>query len=166
MQQTDQYELNQWDPTDRILREDFNADNLKIAAALAGKLDRAELIFHYVPATSTANSGGFNLRLIPWGDWEFVGVHASFPEGVVPEDRQVEVSLNQRKPVLGAFPYQDFFLLFWTRHNLEEPVRGLFLGPQLSLILPKYTYAELHSLSLQDVTEAFPHPSYSFYGFG
>lgn len=36
MRQTEKYSLNQWDPTDRILREDFNADNVKIAEALAG----------------------------------------------------------------------------------------------------------------------------------
>ena len=36
MKQTDQYGLNQWDLSDRIRMEDFNADNFKIAAALAG----------------------------------------------------------------------------------------------------------------------------------
>ena len=36
MKQTGQYGLNQWDLSDRIRMEDFNADNFKIAAALAG----------------------------------------------------------------------------------------------------------------------------------
>lgn len=36
MKKTEQYDLNQWDLTDRVRMEDFNADNLKIAAALAG----------------------------------------------------------------------------------------------------------------------------------
>ncbi|SFO96743.1 Microcystin-dependent protein [Oscillibacter sp. PC13] len=35
MQQTTNYQLNQWDPADRILRTDFNSDNEKIDAALA-----------------------------------------------------------------------------------------------------------------------------------
>ena len=35
MQKTEHYQLNQWEKTDRILMEDFNADNTKIAAALA-----------------------------------------------------------------------------------------------------------------------------------
>lgn len=34
MEQTSSYQLNQWEATDRILREDFNADNRKIEAAL------------------------------------------------------------------------------------------------------------------------------------
>ena len=36
MRKTANYELNQWDPGDRILREEFNGDNARIDAALAG----------------------------------------------------------------------------------------------------------------------------------
>jgi len=35
--QTPNYNLNQWSADDRVLRTDFNADNAKIDAALAGK---------------------------------------------------------------------------------------------------------------------------------
>lgn len=42
MRQTDQYGLNQWELSDRIRMEDFNADNFKIAAALAGLGARAD----------------------------------------------------------------------------------------------------------------------------
>ena len=35
MEQTSNYQLNQWDKTDRIQMEDFNADNAKLEAALA-----------------------------------------------------------------------------------------------------------------------------------
>lgn len=35
MEQTSNYQLSQWDAEDRILREDFNADNVKTEAALA-----------------------------------------------------------------------------------------------------------------------------------
>ena len=35
MRETSNYKLNQWDKTDRIEMEDFNADNAKIEAALA-----------------------------------------------------------------------------------------------------------------------------------
>ena len=45
--QTTNYQLNQWEPTDQVLRTDFNADNAKIDAALAGpnaaKTDREDL---------------------------------------------------------------------------------------------------------------------------
>ena len=39
MQKTENYQLNQWNKTDRIQMEDFNADNAKIDAALAGMAD-------------------------------------------------------------------------------------------------------------------------------
>lgn len=51
MRQTEHYGLNQWDLTDRIQHTDFNADNLKIAAALAGLDSRA--------AELTEQLGGF-----------------------------------------------------------------------------------------------------------
>ena len=34
---TSSYNLNQWSASDRVLRTEFNADNAKIDAALAGK---------------------------------------------------------------------------------------------------------------------------------
>ena len=37
MNQTPNYQLNLWEGEDRILREDFNADNAKIEAAIKGK---------------------------------------------------------------------------------------------------------------------------------
>lgn len=36
MKQTEMYHLSQWEPGDRILREDFNSDNGKIEAAMRG----------------------------------------------------------------------------------------------------------------------------------
>ena len=41
--QTTNYQLNQWEPTDQVLRTDFNTDNAKLDAALAGKVDQADL---------------------------------------------------------------------------------------------------------------------------
>ena len=40
---TTNYQLNQWEPTDQVLRTDFNADNTKIDAALAAKAEAAAL---------------------------------------------------------------------------------------------------------------------------
>ena len=40
---TENFDLCQWEPTDQVLRTDFNADNAKIDAALAGKADASAL---------------------------------------------------------------------------------------------------------------------------
>lgn len=39
MEQTENYQLSQWDGEDRILREDFNADNAKVDAALKAEAE-------------------------------------------------------------------------------------------------------------------------------
>ena len=39
--QTTNYQLNQWEPTDQVLRTDFNADNAKTDAALKTLADEA-----------------------------------------------------------------------------------------------------------------------------
>ena len=44
MQQTENYALNQWNPEDRILRTDFNADNAKIDEAIAAVRDACPLV--------------------------------------------------------------------------------------------------------------------------
>ena len=40
MNKTANYNLNQWDKADRVLMEDFNADNAKIDAALGAKAEK------------------------------------------------------------------------------------------------------------------------------
>ena len=42
--QTTNYQLNQWEPTDQVLRTDFNADNAKIDAALKANADAAQAL--------------------------------------------------------------------------------------------------------------------------
>ncbi len=43
MNRTTNYNLNQWEADDKIQRTDFNADNAKIDAALAGKAEQSAL---------------------------------------------------------------------------------------------------------------------------
>ena len=40
---TPNYQLNQWEPEDKVVRTDFNEDNAKIDAALAGKAEASTL---------------------------------------------------------------------------------------------------------------------------
>ncbi|MCI9331272.1 MAG: hypothetical protein HFG05_03760 [Oscillibacter sp.] len=49
MKQTEDYQLNQWDLSDRVRMEDFNADNAKIAAALSGMEERMKVMERVVP---------------------------------------------------------------------------------------------------------------------
>lgn len=56
MKQTSNYQLNQWEKTDRILMEDFNGDNAKVDAALKGNADA-------VAALQTALAGAGNCEI-------------------------------------------------------------------------------------------------------
>ena len=44
MEKTPVYDLSQWEKSDRILMEDFNADNANLEAALSRKLELVELL--------------------------------------------------------------------------------------------------------------------------
>lgn len=54
MKKTENFQLNQWESTDRILMEDFNGDNAKIDAALAAEGDAREALAGTVAAQAVA----------------------------------------------------------------------------------------------------------------
>lgn len=72
---TEHYQLNQWDGSDRIMREDFNADNRKteealteLAEAMNQKADQAEMEARQLwvklgEATSTAAGSTFSITV-------------------------------------------------------------------------------------------------------
>ena len=78
MNQTSNYQLNQWDAEDRILREDFNRDNEKIDAALAAEAAAREAVAEslkgklYSLITAIADTGIYDslsrvsYKIIPW----------------------------------------------------------------------------------------------------
>ena len=78
LKKTQNYQLNQWDATDRILREDFNADNAKIDAALAEAKNRGGY-FKLKEFTTIADAKQVNLDVsdIDFSLWQnlYVDVH-------------------------------------------------------------------------------------------
>lgn len=60
MEYTKNYHLNQWEPTDRVLRTDFNSDNQKIEEALEKK---AEIVFGSYAGNSAAYTSSQNILL-------------------------------------------------------------------------------------------------------
>ena len=71
--QTTNYQLNQWEPTDQVLRTDFNADNAKIDAALDGKVTRAVLLDLVLAEDQQTVSLG--VSGLAWGDYLSVLLH-------------------------------------------------------------------------------------------
>ena len=79
MQHTQNYQLSRWEKDDRIMMEDFNADNAKLDAALAAKADAEDVtaLGETVAAlTAGLGSGGQNAR-IAWGSYTGNGKYGS-----------------------------------------------------------------------------------------
>ena len=79
MQHTQNYQLSRWEKDDRIMMEDFNADNEKIDAALAAKADAEDVtaLGETVAAVAAGlGSGGQNAR-IAWGSYTGRGTYGA-----------------------------------------------------------------------------------------
>ena len=80
MNQTANYQLCQWDPTDRILMEDFNSDNSKVDAALKAQADTLESLSQKaggrllgtLKASASGTTCEFRLDGVDWSAWREV----------------------------------------------------------------------------------------------
>ena len=63
LNQTSNYQLNQWEPTDRILMQDFNSDNSKIDGALAAHDSEISALEAQNTALQTAMAAKGNCKL-------------------------------------------------------------------------------------------------------
>ena len=81
MNYTKNYQLNQWDATDRVLRTDFNSDNQKIDATLEALAESQSLAARFVKlkeVTTAQNVNGGSVEIdvsdIDFADWQYVHV--------------------------------------------------------------------------------------------
>ena len=75
MRKTANYELNQWDPGDRILREEFNADNAKIDNAIEAVREALPIVFlREVVTTADAKQVDLELSDIDWNAYRHIRV--------------------------------------------------------------------------------------------
>lgn len=121
MTKTTNYQLSQWEATDKLSRADFNADNAAIDAAIKAVADTAnskagsaevsalqQSVNSQIAALSTAlGSGGSNCR-IAWGS--YVGTDKS----------------GSKAAVVLTFPFQPILVYVCKDQNTTS---GLFLRP-------------------------------------
>jgi len=93
MTKTTNYQLNQWAKSDRIMMDDFNADNAKIDAALKANADAMPRIIHGSYTGDGVSSRTINLTFTPMAVW------VSRSAGLYPSDG-------------GAFFTQDYSITF------------------------------------------------------
>lgn len=133
MKQTDQYGLNQWELSDRIRMEDFNADNLKIAQALAGKMGRFEEI--HTDASDHPSSGtAVNHIIKNWNEWDLFGLF--FHPKVLPEHAKVPMRVSMdcndgqttTHPEAAILQPDPLLILLFPWHDENRLVEGLIIG--------------------------------------
>ena len=120
MQHTQNYQLSRWEKDDRIMMEDFNADNEAIDAALAAKADAEDVtaLGETVAAlTAGLGSGGKTCR-IAWGSYTGNGKAGSANP----------VRLNfDFTPVVVAVVEKESYN-YAAAHLIKGQVRGVFSG--------------------------------------
>ena len=146
---TTNYDLCQWEATDQVLRTDFNEDNAKLDAALAGKLGAAELIGE-TTLDGFAFSVTLNLTGVDWNQWSIVaflveprGSNAdnySFHLQGITTDSLSELS-GEISPLVGP----RMIVAFPMRNENREVHCLTFPGGQL--ILSQNVYGDIQSVS-------------------
>lgn len=157
MNTTDHYQLNQWEGTDRILRTDFNADNLKTddaAAELRADVDAltpkagAQLL---KSGTLSESCSSYRLSLtgINWAAWK--AVHFSLDPKTDSGNAAISIHDPWGDPMgavsgnYGSARRSIGHIIWYPLFNPERPVSSISLG---------YGRGEIYvsELSFQDLT--------------
>lgn len=159
MNKTPNYGLNQWEPADRILMEDFNADNTKIEAALDGKLGRSQLI-RTVRDESRTQTVKVDLSDVDWNEWEYVAVTFDHPliEGAITDlggylrSRKggyiyAPSSVDARGTYICKTAPGPLFLVFFPRHDSANPIQSICVAKTSSFAASQTSFADLESLT-------------------
>ena len=175
MTKTTNYQLNQWEKSDRILMDDFNADNEKIDAALALKPGRWQFIKNLSPGATDA-APKLDVSDIDWNEWETVALvyEASGPRA--DKNFQINVcgvngaNITQRSSTsvnsLAEFPIGAFFTLFLPWHNSENKVRSLTCAATSSFGFADAVFSEVAAIRVHRNDSAYFSPSDKFALYG
>lgn len=172
MKKTETYELNQWEASDRILMEDFNADNAKLEAALLGKPGKMELLQVYDGYAGEHLAGhSFHMSGEAWSQWEYViYVHDLHKTAFTKEDG-LDIRLHvgsgySEEKVEG--PAGSYAILFAPRHDASRPIRAMVIGSTTGPLFLDEPYSELKGalLSMTPIGTKiqFTDPSAALYG--
>ena len=155
LNQTTNYQLSQWEATDRILMSDFNADNAKIDAALA-TIGHSQLIRTVTTEHSVSNIS-LQVDNIDWNEWELVMLHFPYRAGVLQEGDRFSCSINGGQVVgsnsaaTGSFLRTDpypYLLIFLPWHDATRQVQAVSFGNVSTFHQAECTFGEMTSLLL------------------
>ena len=132
MQHTQNYQLSRWEKDDRIMMEDFNADNEAIDAAIAAKADAEDVTALAESVNAALGSGGHNCR-IAYGSYTGTGKFGSGnPNILTPGFTPVLVLIHDDNNV-GIYDPAIFMRGFALgRNNLSSTVNLVWSNTSLS----------------------------------
>ena len=161
--QTTNYQLNQWEPTDQVQRTDFNADNAKIDATLA-VLGHAQVL-DAVTLAQANNSFGFDISGIDWTACQMLLISVDVPENSITRIMPWVCNLNQNT-VSGhgsgsssnflRFGPASFLIALLPFRQPQQNVLGIVIGDPAGVGFGECTYAELTS---RDFASSTPYPA-------
>lgn len=167
---TEKYQLNQWAEEDRILRTDFNADNAKVEAALAGKLGPVEEIRTVQLASASAVT--LDLTDVEWSQWTAIGFSLDFltvGSANTPADLYFEVLAGttgidqycstQPHSYIGHMSFMPSLFMLLPLRSSGRRVQALYLGAKSGVGFAACTFGEVTGLRMR--MDGFFHPSQS-----
>lgn len=173
MKQTERYGLNQWDLSDRIRMEDFNADNQITDTILAAlddelqeKLGGPELIASFPSDGHIVHGAALPLPKIDWNEWRYVILVVHYP-GTKPEDYHLNITLTDETESVAMKNLSTpcYALLLLPRHDGSSQVTGFLLGNYLIPFRCPFAYEELTRPKVELVEmENIPVPSAIYLG--
>ncbi len=147
MQQTEQYKLSQWELSDRVRMEDFNADNAKLEAALAGfqagisglrtslegKCGRFQLITsRSVSASEGQRYAAGSLAVTNWNKWDCAVWFFDMHETAFQAGEKAAFTLNQSAGPLSQYEVTldagSLVLALFPMSDKTSKVKGFILG--------------------------------------
>jgi len=149
---TPNYNLNQWEPDDRVLRTDFNADNAKIDAALANMIGRPEFIAKWSAGKDTSMSVGWMKNDFDWNLWDYIAITLQYPRG---EELSADMLVYTAKftQMMPAVPFSDALLVFFSKHDDTRPIQGIYLGKEPGFFhLDDLTFREFDYLDIATIS--------------
>ncbi len=123
MTKTSNYQLNQWAATDQVRRTDFNADNQKIDAALAGLESRAKIAAGTYTGTGSYGQGNPKILTFPFPPKFVLVIEADYTMSYVLKvlrgmtKAQVHAGLNSSENEFVTVSWSGDSVSWWNNNS-------------------------------------------------
>ena len=174
MTTTSNYKLSQWAATDPVRRSDFNSDNAKIDAAIAGKTEFVKLkeltLTGKVTSAYTLSLSGINMAA-----WQYVlldihlvgdGTFNMFPTGSKSATCNVMTNSSSQSGFTRLNTAGFYRIIFLTMGDPSAPMQVLTLGPQLIYGKDDTKFSQVTGMEFQPYSGAYFDPGTKFTVWG